>query len=223
MVDFHGAHRPAKLRRAYSTELVREGVLGFEYSKIGYKADPDHEVTLPFTRMLAGPMDYTPGGFHDPTRAEFQPQMIEVSCQKTRPHQLERYVVYEMPLATVADHLEVYKNQPEFEFIEKVPTVWDDTKVLNGEPGSYVTVTRQHGEAWYIVSTTHWDTRDLVLLRAFLGQREYEVGIFADGSDADIVATTVRISKKRVRRTDKLNVHLASGGGLVVILMPANR
>jgi alpha-glucosidase len=109
------------------------------------------------------------------------------------------------------------------EFLDKVPTVWDDTKVLNGEPAKYITIARQHGGTWYVGSMTNWDARDLELPLDFLGKGEYEAQIFADGPDADAVGTSLTISTKRVKPSDKLNVHLAPGGGLAVILAPATQ
>src|SRR5208282_1064699 len=133
-------------------------------------ANPEHDVTLAFTRMLAGPLDYTPGSFHNATREQFKPRMMEPSSQGTRAHQLALYVVLETPLAMLADYPEAYEGAPEFEFIEKVPTVWDDTKVLNGEPAKLVTIARQHGDAWYVGSITNWDARDFTIPLNFLGQ-----------------------------------------------------
>jgi alpha-glucosidase len=120
----------------------------------------------------------------------------------------------------VSDYPEAYENQPGVEFIEKVPTVWDDTKVLNGEPGKYITVARRNGETWYLGAMTNWDARDLEIPLNFLGSGEYEAQIFADGPDADRVATSLSITKKRLKGSDKLNLHLAPGGGLAVILTP---
>jgi len=118
----------------------------------------------------------------------------------------------------VSDHPEAYKNQPGIEFIEKVPTVWDDTKVLSGDPGQYVTIARQKGDAWYVGSMTNWDARDVEIPLDFLGLGDYEAEIFADGAVADKVATSLDVSKRRVTSNDKLSIHLAPGGGLAVIL-----
>jgi alpha-glucosidase len=123
-----------------------------------------------------------------------------------------------MPLAMLADYPEAYEGVPEFEFIEKVPTVWDDTKVLNGEPTNYVTIARQHGDAWYVGSITNWDARDLEIPLSFLGQGKYQAKIFADGQDADKVATSVSVSKKVVDSNTTLKIHLAPGGGWAAIL-----
>jgi alpha-glucosidase len=168
--------------------------------------------------MLAGPLDYTPGSFHNATREQFKPRNIEPSSQGTRAHQLALYAVYETPLAMLADYPEAYEGQPEFEFIEKVPTVWDDTKVLNGEPAGFVTIARQHGDTWYVGSITNWDARDVEIPLSFLGKGKYQAKIFADGADADKVATRVSVSEKSVTANDTLKVHLAPGGGWAAIL-----
>jgi alpha-glucosidase len=217
VVDFHGAFKPTGLRRTYPNLLTREGVLGLEQNKSNYGATPEHDVTLAFTRMLAGPLDYTPGSFHNATREQFKPQNIEPSSQGTRAHQLALYAVYEMPLAMVSDYPEAYAGHPEFEFIEKVPTVWDDTKVLNGEPPKLVTIARKHGDTWYVGSITNWDARDFTIPLNFLGQGKYQAKIFADGADADKVATSVSVSKKTVDGNTTLHIHLAPGGGWAAI------
>jgi len=219
VVDFHGAYKPTGLRRTLPNLLTREGVMGLEYSKWSDRITPEYDVTIPFTRMLAGPMDYTPGGFHNTTRAEFTPRSVEPMTQGTRAHELAKYVVYESPLAMVSDYPEAYENQPGIEFIEKVPTVWDDTQVLNGEPGKYITVARRNGDNWYLGAMTNWDARDLEIPWNFLGSGEYEAWIFADGPDADQVATSLSITKKRLKASDKLNLHLAPGGGAAIIVV----
>ena len=219
VVDFHGAYKPTGLRRTLPNLLTREGVMGLEYSKWSDRITPEYDVTIPFTRMLAGPMDYTPGGFRNTTRAEFTPRSVEPMTQGTRAHELAKYVVYESPLAMVSDYPEAYENQPGIEFIEKVPTVWDDTQVLNGEPGKYITVARRNGDNWYLGAMTNWDARDLEIPWNFLGSGEYEAWIFADGPDADQVATSLSITKKRLKASDKLNLHLAPGGGAAIIVV----
>jgi alpha-glucosidase len=220
-VDFHGAYKPTGLRRTYPNLLTREGVMGLEYSKWSDRITPEHDVTLAFTRLLAGPADYTPGGFRNATREQFKAVNVEPMTQGTRAHELAKYVVFESPLVMVSDYPEAYEGQPGFEFIEKVPTVWDETKVLNGEPAKYVTIARQKNNVWYIGSMTNWDARDLEIPLDFLGAGEYEAQIFGDSPDANQVATSLNITKKRVKASDKLNVHLAPGGGLAAILTPA--
>ncbi|PYV08029.1 MAG: hypothetical protein DMG23_14610 [Acidobacteria bacterium] len=221
VVDFHGAFKPTGLRRAYPNLLTREGVMGMEYSKWSERVTPEHDVTLPFTRMLAGPMDYTPGCFQNATRGEFKPRMVEPMCQGTRAHQLAMYVVFESPLAMLSDYPESYEKQPGMELLEKVPTVWDETKVLNGEPGKYVTIARRTDQNWFLGAMTNWDARDMEIPLGFLGPGEYDAEIFADGPDADKRATSLSVNKKRLKAGESLPVHLASGGGVAIVFTPA--
>ena len=221
VVDLHGAYKPTGLRRTYPNLLTREGVMGMEYSKWSDRVTPEHDVTLPFTRMLAGPMDYTPGCFNNATREQFKPRNLEPMCQGTRAHQLAMYAVFESPLVMLSDYPEDYDHNPGMEFLDKVPTVWDETKVLNGEPARYVTIGRRHGDTWYLGAMTNWDARDLDVPLSFLGAGEHEAQIFADGADANKVATSLTISRRKVKAGEKLTLHLAPGGGAAVIFSPA--
>lgn len=141
-IDLHGAYKGTGLQRTYPNLLTREGVMGMEYNKWSDRVTPEHNVTLPFTRMLAGPMDFTPGGFRNAARGQFKVRDIEPMALGTRAHQLAMYVVYESPLVMVSDFPEAYDGQPGVEFIEKVPVVWDDTKVLAGRPAEFVVIAR---------------------------------------------------------------------------------
>ncbi|HXH50043.1 MAG TPA: glycoside hydrolase family 97 protein [Terriglobia bacterium] len=216
-VDFHGAYPPAGLRRTYPNLLTREGVMGMEYNKWSRRQTPEHLVTIPFTRMLAGPMDYTPGCFNNATREQFQSRQIQPMCQGTRANQLAMYVVYLSPLEMVSDYPEDYLGQPGFEFLEKAPTVWDDTRVLNGEPSEYVTIARRHGNEWFLGSMTNWTSRDLAVPLSFLGPGMWNAQIFADGPNANQNAKDLSIISKQVTPDDTLPLHLASGGGAAVI------
>lgn len=188
-----------------------------EYSKWSERVTPEHDVTIPFTRMLAGPMDYTPGCFNNATRDQFKPRNLDPMCQGTRAHQLAMYVVFESELEMLSDYPEIYDHQPEMEFLDRVPTVWDKTEVVNGEPSKYITIARRHGSDWFLGAMTNWDARDLEIPLSFLGQGEFEAQIFADAADADKVATHVAISHKLVEARNTLTVHLAPGGGAAVV------
>jgi alpha-glucosidase len=217
VLDYHGAYKPTGLRRTYPNLLTREGVMGLEYNKWSDRSTPEHNVTIPFTRMLAGPMDYTPGCFNNATREQFKPRNLDPMCQTTRAQQLAMYVVFESELSMLSDYPEIYDHTPEMEFIDKVSTVWDETKVVNGEPSQYVTIARRHGDNWFLGAMTNGDARDLEIPLSFLGAGEFEAQIFADGADADKVATRVVISKKQVKTGDKLTIHVVPGGGAAVI------
>ena len=217
VVDLHGAYKPTGLRRTYPNLLTREGVMGMEYSKWSDRVTPEHDVTIPFTRMLAGPMDYTPGCFNNSTREQFKPRNLEPMCQGTRAHQLAMYVVFESPLVMLSHYPESYDHHPEMEFLEKVPTAWDETKVLNGEPAKYVAIARRHDDDWYLGAMTNWDARDLVVPLGFLGSGEFEARIFVDGAEANKDARSLAISTQHVKAADKLTLHLAPGGGAALI------
>jgi alpha-glucosidase len=222
-VDFHGAYKGTGLQREYPNLLTREGVMGMEYSKWSERVTPEYEVTIPFTRMLAGPMDFTPGAMRNAARGKFKALDIAPMSQGTRAHQLAMYVVYESPLVMVSDYPEAYAGQPGLEFIEKVPVVWDDTKVIGGEPAKFAAIARKSGDSWYVGAMTNWDGRDIDIPLAFLGAgaAAYEAQIFADGPAAETDGTSLTVSGKRVSAADKLTLHLAPGGGAAIILTPS--
>ena len=138
-------------------------------------------------------------------------------CQGTRAHQLAMYVVFEGPLSMVSDYPEIFDHLPEMKFIDEVPTVWDETKVVNGEPARFVTIARRKGADWYLGAMTNWDARDLEFPLSFLGEGMFDAQIFADGADVSTVPTHVVISTAQVKRGDKFTIHLGSGGGAAVI------
>ncbi|HEY1803994.1 MAG TPA: glycoside hydrolase family 97 protein [Terracidiphilus sp.] len=220
MVDFHGATQPWGIQRTYPNVLDYEAVLGLENNKAGRRDSPVNRVTFPFTRMLSGPMDYTPGGFDNVTREEFVVRDKGPMVMGTRSQQLALYVVFDEPLAMVSDTPSAYENQPAFQFIKDVPTSWDATKVLNGEPGEFVTIARRHGEEWYLGSLTNWTSRDLSIPLLFLGQGTYQAEIYEDAADAAEHPKHVSIRRQKVRGSDTLTLHLASGGGCAIRFVP---
>ncbi len=219
-IDLHGAYKPTGIERTYPNVQTREAVMGMEYNKWSERVTPEFQVMIPFTRMLVGPMDFTPGSFHNAAKGKFEIKDPEPLSQGTRANQLAMYVVYDSPLVMLADYPGAYENQPGLEFIEKVPTVWDETRVLAGEPGQYITTLRKKGNAWYLGSMTNWDARDFEIPLSFLGKGRYEARIFADGPNAATDGTSLSVVVKKVKAGDKLPVHLAPGGGLAVILTP---
>ena len=220
LVDFHGAFKPDGSERTFPNVLTREGVMGMEYSKWSSLVTPVHNTTLPFTRMLAGPMDYTPGGFLNVTREGFTPRMSEPMVMGTRAHQLALYVVFQSAFQMVADFPERYKNEPDFDFIRRVPTVWDETHVISGRPMEHVVIARRSGDAWFVGGITNWDARDVVIPLDFLGTEKYVAEIYADGADADTQPTHTARTKQTVDHASTLHLHLASGGGAAVYLHP---
>ncbi len=220
MVDFHGATKPSGLERTYPNVLGYEAVLGLEQSKAGTRDNPEHHTTLPFTRMLAGPMDYTPGAFTNVTRDEFLPRMQSPMAQGTRAHQLAMYAVYQAAFQMVADWPKAYEGDPSFEFIKQVPATWDETRVLNGRPGEFATIARRRGKEWFLGSMTNWDARELDVSLGFLGGGSFTAEIFADAEDAAAHPRNVHMESRTVDRNSHLSVKLASGGGYAVRFTP---
>lgn len=220
MVDFHGATKPWGLDRTYPNVLGYEAVAGMEQSKAGARDNPLHRTTIPFTRMLTGPMDYTPGGFDNVTEDAFVPRMIHPMVMGTRAQQLAFYVVYRSPFQMVSDAPSAYANQPAFQFIRDVPVTWDETRALNGRPGEFLTIARRKGESWYLGSITNWDARTLQTPLDFLGSGGYTAEIYEDAADAAENPKDVSIRKQTVHAGDTLTLHLAPGGGCAIRLTP---
>jgi alpha-glucosidase len=165
-------------------------------------------------------MDYTPGGFENVTREEFQPRMDRPMVMGTRAHQLAMYVVYLAPFQMVSDSPAAYKDQPAFEFIKAAPASWDETRVLAGMPGEYVAVARRHGNEWFLGAMTNWTGRSLDLPLSFLDAGQYRAEIYADAPDADRYPKRVTITRQTVNRNTHLKADLAPAGGYAIKLVP---
>ncbi|MCX6143129.1 MAG: glycoside hydrolase family 97 protein [Ignavibacteriales bacterium] len=214
LVDFHGAYKPTGFSRTYPHVLTREGVQGLEHSKWSADITPKHDVTLPFTRMFAGPMDFTPGAMINATKESFRPIFTQPMSQGTRCHQLAMYVVYESPLQMLCDSPTNYDRQPDaMEFLSVVPTTWDQTRTLNARIGEYLTVARKKGNDWFIGSMTNWTPRDLRLSLDFLDGGKYQMIFYCDGINADRNASDYRKETNQVDRSSQVALHLAPGGG----------
>lgn len=224
VVNFHGAYKPTGLSRAYPNLLTREGVLGNEYTKWSDRITPDHSLTIPFTRMLAGPMDFTPGGFRQTTGETFRVVGSDASgpfVMGTRSYQLAMMVVYESPLQVLPDSPYSYHTSPAgTDFLEIVPVTWDDTRVINGAVGDYITVARRSGQEWYLGSMTDWTERTLDIPLDFLGAGTYRAEIWADAYEANDYPDRLMKSARTVTAGDTLQAVLKSGGGQVVHLTP---
>jgi alpha-glucosidase len=217
MVFYHGAYKPTGTQRTYPHLLTQEGVMGNEQNKVIRLITPAHTVTIPFTRMLAGPMDFTPGGFRNATAAEFTPNYDRPMVMGTRCHQLAMFVVYESPLSMVCDDPSAYRGEPGLEFIRKVPTSWDATRVLDGKIGEHVAIARQSGTDWYLGAMTDWSDRTVRLPLAFLGSGTFDAEIYADGADADDHPTHLTVTHRLVTSRTVLTPRLARGGGAAIV------
>ncbi len=219
MVDFHGAFKPDGMRRTYPNVLTREGVMGAEYNKWSARITPKHNVTLAFTRMLAGPMDYTPGGFTNVTPDHFEPRNIAPMVMGTRAHQTALYVVFESELQMVADSPDAYTGEKETAFLQAVPASWDETRVVNGTPPEYITVARRRGRDWFVGSITD-GPRQLQIPLNFLGSGDYEAEVYSDGPNAGSNPTDCTLERRRVNTQTVLSLKLAPGGGAALRITP---
>ena len=219
MVDYHGAYKPSGLNRAYPNVISYEGLKGMENNKWSNLPDPELNVTLPFIRMVAGAMDFTPGAMINATKENFSIVFTEPMSPGTRCHQLGMYVVFESPLQMLSDNPSNYYREPEcMEFMSAVPTVWDDTKVLDAKVSDYIAIARRSGETWYVGAMTDWDARTLELNLDFLGSGNYIMQIWKDGINADKHASDFAQEQLQVSSNSKVKVEMAPGGGWVAII-----
>ena len=215
LIDFHGAIRPATMTRTWPNLINVEGVRGLEQNKWSKYANPEHNVTLPFTRMFLGPMDYTPGAMvNSGSEKNFAAIFERPMSLGTRVHQLAMYVVYEAPLQMLADTPSHYLREPEvMEFLAPVPTVWDETKVLDAKMGDYVVIARRKGREWYIGAMTDWTARTLDLDFSFLPAGNLQMDSYEDGPNADRRGNDYKKGKVAVNKNTKLKITMAPGGG----------
>ena len=218
LLDMHGAYVPAGLQRSYPNYITQEGVLGAEWNKMDKRITPQHNLMLPYTRMLAGPMDYTPGGFRHVAPAKFEVRDQMPLTQTTRGQALAMYVVYDSPLQMVSDAPEAYRGAEDFEFIRRVPTAWDETRFLSGEPGHDIVLARRSGATWYVGAMTANEARTTRVPLSFLPEGNYRATVWEDGDAPEQVKRSERIVTAR----DTLALRLSVAGGAAVILEPAN-
>lgn len=221
LIDFHGSYKPDGLIRTWPNAITREGVMGMENNKWSRNITPDHELTLPFTRMVAGPMDFTPGAMINMEKANFTPVFTRPSSQGTRVHQMALYVLYESPLQMLSDSPSNYMKEQECtDFLVNIPVVWDDLKVLEAKIADYLLLARRSGNDWFVGALTDWNAREMVLDLSFLPAGEFVIEIFQDGINADKHAQDYKHLKKNVKQGEKLKINLAPGGGWVARISP---
>ena len=224
ILDLHGTHKPAGLNRTWPNVLNFEGVHGLEQMKWSSpKVDQmKYDVTVPFIRQAAGPMDYTQGAMRNATKKNYYPCHSEPMSQGTRCHQLALYVVLDSPLNMLCDSPTAYLSEPECtEFIATIPTVWDETRILDGKMGEYIVTARRSGDTWYVGGITDWTPRDVEIDLSFLGSGE--AMLFRDGANADRKASDYRRETLPINASQPLKVHLAPGGGFAAVLTPPRR
>ncbi len=215
LLDMHGAFPPMGLSRTYPNFITQEGVLGAEYNKFPWgKVTPSHNVKLAYTRMLLGPMDYTPGGFRNNYPEAYVQTEVFPSTRFTRGQALAQFVVYDSPLQMVSDDPTAYENAVGFDFIKAVPTSWDETRFIAGTPDSYVIVARRKGKAWYIGALNNEVERVVDIPLTFLADTSHSAVIWQDGATANDVSRT----EKSVTRNDSIHLKMERGGGGAIMI-----
>ncbi len=223
-VTLHGIHKPTGIRRTYPNLLVHEGVLNLEYdkwSKTG--SSPEHELLVPFTRMLAGPLDYHQGGFRSVRPRDFAPRNVAPIVMGTRARMLAMYVVYEDPMPMMVDFPEAYRAQPGLSFVVRVPTVWDETRVLAARVGDSIAIARRRGGEWYAGAMTDGEAREVDLRLAFLGPGDHVAEIYSDPSDPKAPATALIEERSIVDAATVIRARLAPAGGHAMRITAASK
>ncbi len=222
-IQFHGSYRPSGEQRTFPNLFNREGALNLEYLKWCDQCTPQHNVNVAYTRSLAGPTDYHLGGFRAASPAQFKPRNANPCVLGTRCHHLALYVVYENPMPMVCDTPSAYEGQTGFDFIEDVPTTWDETRFLAGEAGQFVVVARRKAKAWYLGGITNDAAREVTVPLDILGAGKYQARVFVDGSTSGDEPNAVRLEQQTVTTGKSLKIVMARGGGFVATIRPASR
>ena len=219
MIMFHGAYPPKGFNRTYPNNITREGVLGSEYNAWSDKPTPEHDLILPFTRMLAGPFDYEPGILDNATKAQFRPIWGKVMSQGTRCHQLAMFVVYDNPLQIFSGNPSQGYMEPKFmELLGSIPTTWDTTMILDAKVSDYIIIARRKGEEWFIGGMTDWSSRNFTIPLDFLSEGNYEATVCEDGINSDRYPSDYSIKIFEATNKDSIQIRMASGGGYLLRL-----
>ncbi len=219
LVDFHGAYKPTGLHREYPNVITFEGVKGNENNKWSHDITPEHNLTLPFTRMVAGPMDYTPGAMSNAHLINHMISFERPSGLGTRCHEIAKYVIFESPLQMLCDSPSRYRKEMECtRFITQIPQVWDETRVLEAKVSDYLVIARRSGNDWYMGAMTDWTARNFEIPLDFLPDGKYDLQLIQDGVNANKFAEDYKLIHTSTDKNETLKVNLASGGGWVAIL-----
>ncbi len=218
-IQFHGAYKPTGMNRTYPNEYTREGTKNYEVDKWDEKGlNPDHDVTMPFTRGLAGSTDYHLGGFRAVTQEKYKTQYTRPLVLGTRCHMMAMYVVLENYLQMVCDYPAAYEGQQGFEFIKEIPTTWDETKVIDARVNEYILIARRKNNDWYIGAINNHEAREVKIPLNFLEDGKYIAEMYSDATDTNENPNHLNIEKKIIGNGDNLSFKLAAGGGLAIRL-----
>ncbi|HMV11250.1 MAG TPA: glycoside hydrolase family 97 protein [Cyclobacteriaceae bacterium] len=221
MTMFHGAFKSAGFERTWPNAVTREGVIGTEYNIWSDKANPEHDLLIPFIRMSSGVMDYEPGLMSNANKDSFKSSRDLVMSQGTRAHQLAMFIVYESPLQLFCGNpSDAWKEKGFMKFLVSFPTTWDETIVLDAKLGDYILVARRKDSEWFIAALGDWTPREFKVDLGFLGEGEFDVTTVMDGINAEKYPADYTINKLSISRKDELNVQMAPGGGYVAHLTP---
>jgi alpha-glucosidase len=225
LVNYHGAFKPSGIEANYPNIVNYEGVKGLEHHKWSADITPDHNLTLPFTRQLAGPMDYTPGAMRNMGEKDFHISFIRPMSMGTRAHQAAMYVIYEAPLQMLSDVPSNYLREKEYtHFISRFPTTWHKLKVLEARVGDYIVEARQHDDKWYLGGMTDWQERSFTISFDFLdANRQYKLTVLTDGINANTMAEDFTITESTIDATQSFNISMAKGGGFAAIIEPLEK
>ena len=215
-IQFHGSSKPSGLTRTYPNEFTREGTLNYEVCKWDTLVNADHDISIPFTRLLAGPADYHLGGFRALPRSKFKIQYVNPYVMSTRCHMMAMYVVLENHLTSLCDKPEAYEGQPGFEVLRTVPGTWGEIRVPLAEFNKYVTVARRSGTDWWVGTLNDGTARTLNLKLDFLEDSKYQAEIYTDAPDADENPNHLNKETRTVTRKDVIELPLAADGGSVL-------
>lgn len=224
IVDFHGCTKPTGLQRKYPNILNYEAIYGNEVNKFGEPITTTHTAMIPFIRGLAGPFDFTPGGFRNTHLNEMKIRNTLPFVVGTRCHEMALYVIYNEPLKMLSDATTTYAKEMEcFKMINEIPTVWDETEIQDGKIGEYIISARKKGDIWYVGGITNEQARNYTLDCGFLSDGKYNATIFADGVNAAKVATDYKKTHQTIDKTSKLDLKMVGEGGFVIKIEPLKK
>lgn len=219
MIMFHGSYPPKGFNRTYPNAVAREAVLGSEYNIWSTRVSPSHDLLLPFTRMLAGSLDYEPGLLNNASKNAFRNSTQLVMSPGTRAHQAAMSIVYDSPIQFFSGNPSQGYGEPKFmELLGSLPSLWDETLLLDAKVGEYIMTARKNAGNWYVGAMTDWTERDMAVKFDYLDNGTYKATICKDGINADHYAADYVLDSFIVKKGDTLNIHLAPGGGFLLKL-----